>query len=155
MLRMTRLTDYAVMLLAQFVRDPGQHSARDLAAGTRLPLPSVSKVLKLLARNGLLAAHRGVKGGFSLARAPEEISLSTVLRALEGPLSITDCASGVPGGCDLEGSCAVSRTWRRINQAVEHALDGVTLADMLAGDDRAAADLSAVRQDLEPRTISV
>ena len=51
----------------------------------------VSKILKLLAREGLLASHRGVKGGYSLARHPEEISMAAIIAALEGPIAITEC----------------------------------------------------------------
>ncbi len=155
MIRMTRLTDYAVMLLAQFVRSPKQHSARDLARETRLPLPSVSKVLKLLARNGLLSAHRGVKGGFCLTRPPEEIRLTSILRALEGPIAITECSGADAGTCDFEQSCAVSAAWRRINQAVEVALDGITLADMINDTGPHDGDATSIRLDLASRTLSV
>jgi FeS assembly SUF system regulator len=150
MLRMTRLTDYAIMLLGQFAVDPGQRSARDLALQTHLPLPSVSKVLKLLARKGLLVAHRGVKGGFSLARDAEDITVAEVLRALEGPIGLTECST-VPGHCDFEPHCRVGGAWRRINHAVESALEEISLAEMLDPRGR-EPDVSGA---LSPRTIRV
>ena len=78
MIRLTRLTDYGIMLLTHFARDrkQAQKCSRDLAAEAHLPLPTVSKLLKLLARHGLLEAHRGAKGGFLLARPPEAITMA-------------------------------------------------------------------------------
>src|ERR1041384_3864978 len=108
MIRMTRLTDYGIMLLTLFARDAKRpvRSARDLAAEAHLPLPTVSKLLKVLARHGLLEAHRGVKGGFRLARPAEEIAVSDIIHALEGPIGVTECSSH-GGQCDIERFCIV------------------------------------------------
>src|SRR5262245_62772406 len=108
MLRMSRLTDYAVALLAQFAKAPGQRSAREMAAELHLPGPAVSKVLKTLARRGLLVTHRGAKGGFTLAKRPSDISVAEVLRAFDGPLALTEYSSPHTGACDLERGFAVS-----------------------------------------------
>ena len=104
-------------------------SARDLSTEAPLPLPTVSKILKLLARHGFLEAHRGVKGGFSLARKPKEISVAQIIEALEGPIAVTDCSSPSEN-CEIEKSCIVKSNWKRINLAVLEALRGITLADM-------------------------
>ena len=68
MLRITKITDYGIVLMAQMASEPQttMHNARDLAAATRLPLPIVSKILKTLARGGLLTSQRGTKGGYTL-----------------------------------------------------------------------------------------
>ena len=131
MIRMTRLTDYGILLLTLFARDPRRpmRSARDLAEESRLPRPTVSKVLKVLARNGLLEAHRGVKGGFTLARRPEEVTVADVVSALEGPIGVTECTAHA-GRCGLERICVVRSNWRTINRAVIEALRKVTLAEM-------------------------
>jgi FeS assembly SUF system regulator len=131
MIRMTRLADYGILLLTLFARERGQktRSARDLAAESKLPLPTVSKLLKVLARHGLLDAHRGVKGGFALARAPEAITVADIIGALDGPIGVTDCSTD-EGCCDIEQSCVVKRNWRRINHVVLDALRGITLAEM-------------------------
>src|SRR5207244_2302662 len=84
-----------------------------LASEARLPVPTVSKILKTLARAGLLVAHRGVKGGFSLARRPEEISMAQIISAMEGPIAITECSDNVPGICELEPWCPVGANWQR------------------------------------------
>ncbi len=132
MIRMSKLTDYGIMLLTHIACDPELpvHNARDLAAKARLPLPTVSKILKVLAREGLLVAHRGVRGGFSLARRPEEISVAAIISALEGPIAITMCSFTIPGKCQLEQLCPVERPWQRINQVVREALENITLLEM-------------------------
>jgi FeS assembly SUF system regulator len=131
MIRISKLTDYAIMLLTYIARDPlHTRTARDLAVEARLPLPTVSKVLKTLAREGLLVAHRGVKGGFSLARPPEEISVADIIGAFEGPIALTECSSHALRLCQLEQRCPVGSNWQRINQAVLGALATLTLAAM-------------------------
>ena len=89
----------------------------------------VSKILKLLVKEGLLASHRGVKGGYSLTRPADEISMAEIVTALEGPIAITECVS-VESDCSHAALCPVSGNWRRINEAVRTALEGISLAEM-------------------------
>ncbi len=130
MIRMTRLTDYGIMLLTVFARHPERvRSARELASVARLPQPTVSKILKTLAHDGLLVARRGVKGGFSLSRPPDRISIAEIVVALEGPIAITEC-SEAHGTCALEPVCIVRSNWRKINRVVLDALEGIALSEM-------------------------
>ena len=131
MLRVTKLADYGIIILALLARQGETTcSARDVAAESRLPLPVVSKILKLLARSGLLTSHRGIKGGYGLARKPEEISLAQIIRALEGPIAVTECTDSIHGECGLEMGCPVRGNWHRINHAIDQALETITLAEM-------------------------
>jgi FeS assembly SUF system regulator len=132
MLRITKLTDYAVLVLSDMVRpDVAEaYTARDLAERTRIPQPTVSKVLKLLGRSGLVQSERGKHGGYRLSREAETITLAEVLDAVEGPIAVTECSSEKKGCCDLEGRCPTETNWVRINDAIRQALRGVTLADM-------------------------
>jgi FeS assembly SUF system regulator len=132
MIRLTRLTDYGILLLTRFASGTGEpmRSARDLAEGARLPLPTVSKILKLLARHGLLEAHRGVKGGFTLARPADRITMAEIIRALEGPIGVTDC-SAETGACEIENTCTLKTNWMRINRVVTEALDRINLSEMV------------------------
>ncbi len=131
MIRMTKQTDYGFVLLSALAAEPESGAnAPELAATTRLPLPMVSKILKLLARQGLLVSHRGVKGGYSLARPAGEITAAEIIRALEGPVALTVCIEGSPGECERETFCAVRGPWQRINQALFAALATITLADL-------------------------
>ena len=132
MFRISKLTDYAIVLLSLFTRGRTQeHNARALAGQTRLPLPTVSKILKTLCRGGVLVSRRGASGGYRLDRPPEEISIAEVIEAIEGPIALTDCSTGTPSGCDFEPQCPVRANWRRINRAVQGALAQLKLTDMV------------------------
>ena len=105
-------------------------NAPELAQEAQLPAPTVSKILKILARQGLLTSHRGVKGGYSLQRTPEEISVEEIITAVEGPIGITECIDDTPGECGQAPVCPVRANWQQINEAIRQALDGITLAEM-------------------------
>jgi FeS assembly SUF system regulator len=133
MIRMTKLTDYGIVLLTHMARHPERltQNAPELAVLAHLPLPTVSKVLKIMAREGLLMPHRGAKGGFSLARPAESITVADVIEALEGPIALTECSAHAGSErCGIESMCPVTSNWRRINRAVLDALRGITLAEM-------------------------
>ncbi len=137
MIRLSRLSDYGIVLMAFLAEQPAesQHSARDIAAGTRLPLPVVSKILKSLAREGLLLSQRGPRGGYALARRPDRITVAEMVTALEGPIGLTECTMH-PGQCVQEARCHVRKPWQQINHIVRSALAGVTLAELAAPDNR-------------------
>ncbi len=131
MIRMSKQTDYGVLLLTQFAADPEglTLSARELADRASLPLPMVSKILKVLTRGGLLVSVRGARGGYTLARRPDRITVTDVISALDGPFAMTECVDA-PGDCRQESSCPVRTNWHLINQTVRKALDNITLWDM-------------------------
>lgn len=132
MLRVSKLTDYATVVMTCLAENPGAiHSAVGLAERVRLELPTVSKVLKQLAQAGLVESFRGTRGGYRLARAPERITVADVVAAIEGPFGMTECSVHA-GLCGHEPHCGVRANWRRISDAIEQALRGVTLADMRA-----------------------
>ncbi len=132
MLRMTKQADYGIVLMTRMATDPERrYTAPELAGETRLPLPTVSKILKLLGREGLLESHRGVKGGYSLARRPERITVADMISALDGPIAFTECADDVPGACSQEDVCRLRDNWQRINQAVRRALESISLAELI------------------------
>ena len=132
MLRITKQTDYGIVLMTYLAADRRRsvHNARDLANVVNLPLPTVSKILKALARADLLVSHRGVKGGYSLSRDPHEISVEEIIVALEGPIAITECLDEDKSDCDIVRSCPVQANWQRINNAVQDALRGIPLTEM-------------------------
>jgi FeS assembly SUF system regulator len=132
MIRLSKLTDYGILLMTQIARHPDRplHTARDLAAETKLPLPTVTKILKLLSNGGLLISHRGVKGGYSLVRVAQEISVGQIITVLEGPIGVTECG-GVPGLCDMEPHCPMSANWRIISNELRRALENLTLPDLI------------------------
>lgn len=130
MLRISKLTDYATVVLAELTREPGEcRSAAHLADATRLESPTVAKVLKTLARSGLVESVRGVHGGYRLVAAAENISVAAIIRAMEGPIALTECGLE-PGLCSRESDCSLRGNWRSIGETVERALDAMSLADL-------------------------
>lgn len=108
-----------------------QRTARDLATQSKLPLPTVSRLLKQLSQGGLLVSQRGNQGGYALAKEPGEISLLDIVAAVEGPVALTECSTGVSGLCDLEMCCTIKNNQRLINQIVRGALDNITVLDLI------------------------
>jgi FeS assembly SUF system regulator len=132
MLRMSKLADYSTVVLSVLARDPQRtRNAVELAQESATPLPTVSKILKTLAKNGLLTSARGVSGGYLLAKAPTQISVADIIFAMEGPISLTEC-NHHPGVCVQESTCSVRHHWNHINDAVREALGKVTLAELAA-----------------------
>jgi FeS assembly SUF system regulator len=133
MIRISRLTDYGIVLMTHMATHAERvHNATEVASEAHLPLPTVSKLLRLLAKEGLLESHRGVKGGYGLARRAEEITVGSIIKALEGPIALTTCTTDSPGDCEHEPLCPVRGHWYLINLAIRQALDSVTLTDMAA-----------------------
>jgi len=131
MLRVTKLTDYATVLLTVLAGRAGEVlSATELAEASGLEATTVSKVLKPLAQAGLVEGLRGVHGGYRLAHPPGEISLVQIIEAMEGPLAITEC-SQQDSQCGIAHQCGARANWRLINDVVADALRGMTLAQML------------------------
>jgi FeS assembly SUF system regulator len=133
MIRLGKLTDYGLVLMTCMAgnHDRSQHTARDLAVESRLALPTVSKLMKELVRGGLLVSQRGIKGGYSLARRPREISVAEIIAVLEGPIALTECSTDISGVCDLEPCCPIKHNQRIISQAVRGALGSVMLSDLI------------------------
>jgi FeS assembly SUF system regulator len=132
MIKLGRLTDYAVTLLTQMVSEDGQiWAASDMAGKTGLPLPTVSKVLKQLAKSDIIKAQRGAAGGYKLTRPAAAISVAAIVEAMDGPIALTECSDGGEHNCGVERICPMNGHWNKINKAVRQALATVSLADML------------------------
>jgi FeS assembly SUF system regulator len=133
MIRLGKLTDYGLVLMTCMARHQTQvlHTARDLAVENQLPLPTVSKLLKQLLQARLLVSHRGFKGGYSLARTPQEITVAEIIGAMEGPIALTECSTDVVGLCDFEPRCPIKTNQQIISKAVSGALERLTLSDLV------------------------
>ena len=135
MIRLTRLADYAVLLMTHMAhewrRDPARVlNAADLARETHIPGPTVSKILGAMSRGGLLTSHRGHAGGYALSRNPEEISAADIISIIEGPIALTECLDEDTDDCVIESLCGVRASWTRINDAITTALSDISLAQM-------------------------
>jgi FeS assembly SUF system regulator len=130
MLRISKLTDYAIIVLGHMARNPQQtFAATELADSAGVNVPTVSKVLKTLTRAQVLTSTRGVKGGYQLASAPEHTTVASIIYALEGPIALTECGLE-QDACQQSSSCHTRGHWNVINRAINTALESVTLADM-------------------------
>jgi len=130
MVKITRLNDYAFLLLCHLAEaGDAAVSSRETARATGLPLPTVSKLLKKLAAAGIVQAERGARGGYRLARRPDQIRVADVIAAVDGPVALTECASREPD-CDRIGFCELRPNWLRINAAIRRLLMDITLEDM-------------------------
>ncbi|MCP3961955.1 MAG: SUF system Fe-S cluster assembly regulator [bacterium] len=155
MLRMTKQADYGIVLMTYLASHAGRlFAAPELAAETQLPLPTVSKVLKLLSRGSLLESHRGAKGGYSLARDPRQITVAAMISTLDGPIAFTECIEDTPGVCSQESVCRLRGNWQRINEAVRQALESITLAELTDPLPSPLVQLGPSDQATPPRSLS-
>ncbi len=144
MLRLSKLTDYAVVVLTrlgeaepqsvqaapQMAPQTAPQTAPGIARATGVPEPTVAKVLKALAQANLVAATRGARGGYRLTRPFGTIAIADVIAAIDGPIALTACVDGAATGCEVACQCAVRGRWNLVNDAIRDALSAITLADM-------------------------
>jgi FeS assembly SUF system regulator len=143
-LRLSRMTDYAVVALSRLGAGDAVRTAPELAAETGLAEPTVSKVLKLLGQAGLVDGLRGARGGYRLARPLSAVTLAEVIVAIEGPIALTACVDGATGACETEAICPIRGRWDPVNDAIRGALSAVTIADLAPPTSCAAAHRAAL-----------
>jgi FeS assembly SUF system regulator len=142
MLRLSKLTDYAVVVLVRLSQGEAVQTSPGIAASTGIPEPTVAKVLKILAAGGLVASHRGAHGGYRLLRPVQSVAVSEVIEAIDGPIALTACVDG-GSNCDAHNLCPVRGRWDPVNDAIYQALSAITVADM--AEPRAAHVASAAK----------
>ena len=130
MLRLSRLTDYAVVVLVRLAQTGNVETSPGIAQSVGIPEPTVAKVLKGLAQAGLVASQRGARGGYRLIRPLSAIPVSAVIAAIDGPIALTACVEGTHGTCDSQAQCPMAGRWSVVNDAISDALSAITLADM-------------------------
>ncbi|MGV4876083.1 SUF system Fe-S cluster assembly regulator [Acetobacter indonesiensis] len=128
MLKLSRLADYAVVILVNLGEQDGVVTSPALSAETGVPEPTVAKVLKVLSANKFVLSQRGAKGGYRLARPLSEISVASVIAAVDGKIALTACVDG--GGCDTGVSCGMCGSWDTINKAIRDTLEAISLETM-------------------------
>lgn len=151
MLRISKLTDYAVVVATQLAARDEAQSVRELGDATGIPQPTVSKVLKALAKAGVVTATRGARGGYALAKGAQKTNVAEVIAALEGPIAVTECTDESSDACVHEPSCGVRTNWQRINLAVQSALEAISLAEMAASSAPPLVQLGRSRAEASAR----
>jgi Rrf2 family protein len=128
-MQLTRAADYAVRVMIHLAGRPfGTRVTRDeLSVSGSVPEHFLSKILQSLSRGGLITSHRGMAGGYSLAKDPETVSLLDVVEVMEGPLLLNVCLA--PGlSCDRKSWCSVHLVWVDAQEALAKVLRGATIA---------------------------
>jgi FeS assembly SUF system regulator len=131
MLRLSKLTDYAVVVLVRLSSgSDAVQTSPGIAAATGIPEPTVAKVLKSLSASGLVTSQRGARGGYRPVRPLSAVPVAEVIAAVDGPIALTACVEGSAGGCDSEHLCPMRGRWDPVNEAIKLALSEISLADM-------------------------
>lgn len=131
MLRLSKITDYGVLILRTMATREGQLiSARELADAIQVSLPMVSKILKILVAQHLVDSVRGSNGGYQLNRAPDDISMAQIICALEREMALTECSSH-NSTCAMHEQCALKPNWQIVNEVIFTVLSSLTLVDMM------------------------
>lgn len=142
MLRLNRMTDYAILLLASLATRQGEVvTSASLAAHTQLNQTTIAKLANALVKAGVITAERGANGGYCLARPAQAINAADVIEAIEGPIALTACVEGVEDPCETRHGCFMSGHWNEVNQSIREALEKVTL-DKLFNPDSMFPDVS-------------
>jgi Rrf2 family protein len=134
MLRFSKKADYALIAMKHLaVRggsgSPGSSSAREIAGLYDIPIELLAKVLQRLVRRGLLASHQGTRGGYQLARVPDQISVADVIQAIDGPVTVTACSTE-EGTCEQYAKCNVRDPLWRVRERILAALGECTIAEL-------------------------
>jgi FeS assembly SUF system regulator len=133
MIKLNKMTDYAVVCLGMLARNPGHSmSATELSKETGLNLSTVQKLLKLLViKSELIIAQRGSQGGYILNKKSSDISVVQIIEALDGPISITACVDSSDNFCEVSNICFLGGKWNKVNEVIRTSLNDISLDDLL------------------------
>ena len=134
MIKLSKMTDYAVVCLGMLARRPGSSmSATELSKETGLALYTVQKLLKLLvSKSDFIKANRGALGGYMLNRNSSEISVVEIIEALDGPITLTSCVDKSESFCEASDICFLGGKWNKINEIIRKSLNDISLKELLS-----------------------
>ena len=134
MIKLSKMTDYAVVCLGALARRPGSSmSATELSKETGLTLYTVQKLLKLLvSKSDFIKANRGALGGYMLNRNSSEISVVEIIEALDGPITLTSCVDKSESFCEASDICFLGGKWNKINEIIRKSLNDISLKELLS-----------------------
>ena len=146
MLRFTKRADYGLMAI-HFIAAHGEEgavSAKRIAEEFNIPSERLAKILQRLAKKKLIESHNGPKGGYVLVRAPRDITVGQVVRALEGPVRIVSCMAA-DDDCPQFSRCNLRGPVQKIQASISHVLDSMTLAELTADATVPVSELATAR----------
>ncbi|MGB1983243.1 MAG: SUF system Fe-S cluster assembly regulator [Candidatus Puniceispirillaceae bacterium] len=131
MLKINRMTDYAILVLGLLHhRGDEQLTANNMAVYLQLNKTTIAKVIRALSQAGLIETSRGIHGGCQLAVDVSKITVASVVEAIEGPIALTACVEGADEACSVKSGCFLSGHWNHVNDAITSALHSITLANL-------------------------
>lgn len=133
-MRLSSKGHYGLRAMIDLARayDKGPVALSEIATREGLSLRYLEQLVGQLRKAGLVRATRGVHGGYALQREPSAVTVGDVVRVLEGPIVVVECASEIaqPGCCTRQPDCASRGVWERVRDSVALVLDSTTLADL-------------------------
>ena len=132
-MKITSRTEYGLRAMVYLAARPGAGPSplTEIAGAEGIPGPFLERILARLREAGLVRATRGASGGYALARSPDRVAVADVVIALEGPLTLVECMQSDRSCVRAEG-CASRVVWRRLDDAITEALEGISLEDLVA-----------------------
>lgn len=126
---------YAVRALIELAHHDGATPVpiADIASRRDIPLQFLEQLFSTLRKAGILNSHRGVRGGFSFKRLPEDVSILDVVEVLDGNVAPAACTSGV--GCSKADSCVMNEVWADVKSNLEEVLNSSSIADLAMRED--------------------
>lgn len=142
MLRFTKRADYGLMAIhyIAFHQEDGAVSSKRISETFNIPHELLAKILQRLAKKGLIESHNGPRGGYVLTKAPQDVTVGQVIRALEGPINIVSCLEDLD--CPQFPRCNLRRPVQKIQASITYLLDTMTLAELM-GDTLPVLELTA------------
>lgn len=124
---------YALRLMLQLAMyEPNKSvSIKDIASKQNISDKYLEQIISVLNKAGYVRSERGPQGGYSLKMKPEKYTVGMILRLTEGSLAPVACLDEVEAVCERESQCATLEVWKRLNNAINDVVDGITLADLV------------------------
>jgi Rrf2 family protein len=133
--RITTLAEYGVICALHLAKrmDEGPITGREIAAREKLPVDYVEQIMLRLRRASIVRSTRGARGGYALARTPEEISIRDVIAASETTTFDLHCVSHPveEERCSSSHNCSIRPVWMLLQRKIDDVLEGVRLSDLL------------------------
>jgi Rrf2 family protein len=132
-MKITSRTEYGLRAMVYLAgRTEGSPAPlTEIATSEGIPGAFLERILARLREAGLVRATRGASGGYALARPAARVAVADVVVALEGPLTLVDCVNA-DRSCARADACASRVVWRRLDDAITQALEGLSLDDLVA-----------------------
>lgn len=133
MLRLSKKIDYGLMAIRHIAyreNDKAIVNTKRIAEEYSIPVELLAKILQKMAKGGIITSQNGPKGGYVLARAPRDITVGEVVKAIEGPVELVDCYKADETGCEQIGKCSVRKPIRKIQDSIARLLDSITIEEI-------------------------